>query len=68
MLLHCTLGRYARLYSWVQAEAHFVFSLFATGMGGNSFDFGNKKDINLYLSSCLVDPGSCNNLEELLAK
>lgn len=52
----------------MQAEARFVLSLSGTGMGGNSFDFGNKKDINLCLSSCLVDLGSCNNLEGLLAK
>lgn len=52
----------------MQAKAHFVLSLFDTGMGGNSFNFGNKKDIYLCLSSCLVDPGSCINLEELLAK
>lgn len=52
----------------MQAKASFVLSLFDTGTGGNSFDSGNKKDIDLCLSSCLVDPGSCTNLEELLAK
>lgn len=52
----------------MQAKASFVLSLFDTGTGGKSFDSGNKKDIDLCLSSCLVDPGSCINLQELLAK
>lgn len=42
----------------MKAEASFILSLFCTGMGGNSFDFENKENINLFLSSCLIDLGS----------